>query len=308
MVSLAAERADARAKIRGAASKPRIALRRSDPSKAVPGLSAEYKPPLRARLHWYRLSAAEFALLTAMCEHCSDGSTIWAAIPRLAAYSKLSERNVQYVIRGLCNRGILSQLAPGNSWKKRRPAVYRVNESALEDDPKMRPYGTGQRQLPGIFHNPVDDAATGAKVAPQPVQNPYLTGAMVAPDSRSKANSRSIGIQHGEAALNSLPAWLSFKEQLRAEISVEEWDLWVRPMFLLKAMPASADQKHLLAAIPANGRIQSAATNRLAMMRELLAPVGLNISLTPYPDEWQIEEAKQRYGVDVAPKPWTRNS
>jgi len=262
-------------------------------------------PPLRARLHLYLLTSAEFALLTAMCEHCSDGSTIWAAIPRLAAYSKLSERNVQYVIRGLCNRGILSQLAPGNSWNKRRPAVYRVNEAAMQDDPKMSPYRTSQRQLPGIFHNPVDETAIGAKVAPQPVQNLYLTGAMVAPDSRSKPNSKAKGIQHGEAALNSLPAWLAFKEQLRAEISAEEWDLWVRPMFLLKTMPGG---KHLLAAVPPNGRIQSAAIKHLPMMRELLAPVGLNISLTPYPDEWQIEEAKQRYGVDVAPKPWIRNS
>jgi hypothetical protein len=101
-----------------------------------------------------------------------------------------------------------------------------------------------------------------------PVHGLYLTGAQRAPDSRSKPNSRTVGIQHGDAALNALPAWLSFKEQLRTELPDEEWDLWVRPMFLLRAMPASANQKHLLAAIPANGRIQSAATNRLTMMRE----------------------------------------
>jgi hypothetical protein len=130
-----------------------------------------------------------------MCEANSDGSTIWAAIPRLAAYSKLSERSVQYVIRELCSRGILSQLAPANSWNKRRPAVYRVNEAAMEDDPKMRPYRTSQWRLPGIFHGPVDEPTTGAKVAPQPVQHMYPTGAMVAPDSRSKTNSRSIEIQ-----------------------------------------------------------------------------------------------------------------
>jgi hypothetical protein len=263
-------------------------------------LSAEHKPPLRARLHWYLLNVAEFALLTAMCEHCSDGSTIWAAIPRLAAHSKLSERQAQRLIRNLCARRILTQLAPANAWNKRRPATYRINEMVMVDDPRMAPYRTDQFSLPGI-------RPTGDMMSPVPVTNLQLTGDMVSPDSRSKPNSRSIGIQHGEAALNSLPAWLSFKEQLRTELPDEEWDLWVRPMFLLKAMPASADQKHLLAAIPANGRIQSAATNRLAMMRELLAPVGLNISLTPYPDEWEIQEARKRYGVDVAPKPWTRN-
>jgi hypothetical protein len=178
----------------------------------------------------------------------------------------------------------------------------------MEDDPKMRPYRTWQRELPWIFRNPSEESATGAKVAPQPVQDLEPTGAMVAPDSRSKANSKPIRIQHGDAALNAMPAWLSFKEQMRAELPDEEWNLWVRPMLLLRAMPISADRKHLLAALPPNGRIQSAATKRLPIMRELLAPTGLNISLTRYPDEWDIQEAKARYGKDLAPKPWVRES
>ena len=115
-------------------------------------------------------------------------------------------------------------------------------------------------------------------------------------------------IQHGDAALNSLPAFLALKNQLNAELSEEECDLWVQRMFLLKAMPVDADQKHLLAAVPANSRIQDAAIKRLPMMREMLAPAGLNISLTRYPDDWEIQEAKKRYGVDMAPKPWTRES
>jgi hypothetical protein len=260
---------------------------------------SESKPPLRARLHWYQLTTSEFALLTAMCEHCSDGSTIYAAILRLAAYSKLSERKVQYIVRDLCNRGILSQLAPANTWNKRRPSIYRVNELAMVEDPKMSPYRTDQLWLPGIRR-------TGAQRAPVPVQDLNLTGAQCAPDSRSKPNSKAIEIQHGDAELNSMPAWLSFKEQLRAELSPEEWNLWVRPMFLLRVLPANADQKHLLAAIPPNGRIQNAAIKRLPMLRELLEPVGFNISLTRYPDEWEIQEAEKRYGLDIAPKPWAR--
>lgn len=256
-------------------------------------------PPLRARLHWYLLNVAEFAVLTAMCEHCSDGSTIWAAIPRLAAYSKLSERKVQYVLRQLCDRGILSQLAPANGWNKRRPAIYRINEPAMLEDPRMTPYRTNQLWLPGI-------RGTGAQCAPVPVHGLHLTGAQCAPDSRSKPNSKAKGIQHGEAALNSLPAWLAFKEQLRAELSGEEWDLWVRPMFLLKVRPLDAGRKNFLAALPVNRRIQEAASGRRNMMQELLVPAGLSISLTPYPDDYEIQEAKKHYGVDMAPKPWTR--
>lgn len=283
---------------------------------------SENKPPLRARLHWYSLTTAEFSLLTAMCEHCSDGSTIWAAIPRLAAYSKLSERTVQLLLREFCSRGILSQLAPANT-AKRRPATYRINEAALDDDPRMVPYRVRQQGLPGVQRAPIPGEAvpdrclvqrvhqSSANNSPDLVQRLHQSGVKAAPDSNAfdpKTIDSKPMIQHGDAALNSLPAFLAFKEQLRTELSEDEWNLWVRPMFLLKAMPLSkdTDQKHLLAAIPLNGRIQSAALKRLPMMRELLAPVGLNISLTRYPDEWEINEAEKRFGIDMAPKPWTR--
>jgi helix-turn-helix protein len=271
------------------------------------------RAPLRARLHWYRLSTAEFAVLTAMAEHCSDGSCIWASVARLAAYSKLSERTVQKVLRDLCSCGILTRFQKResdkeNPWRKRRPATYRINEAAMEDDPKMRPYFTRQRTLPGIFHSSADEGATGVTVAGEPVQRLRLTGAVAAPDSRSTSDSNPLEIQHGDAALNAMPAWLSFKEQLRSELSEEEWNLWVRPMFLLRVLPAGSEQKHLLAALPRNGRIQAAASRRQPLMRELLAPAGFNISLTRYPDEWEIQEAQSRFGVDLAPKPWTRAS
>jgi hypothetical protein len=110
---------------------------------------SDHRPPLRARLHQYLLTSDEFALLSSMCEHRSDGSTIWAAIPRLSAYSKLSDRTAQRIVRELRQRGILSEIAPPNA-AKRRPTTYRINEAAFEDDPRMAPYRICQRQLPGI--------------------------------------------------------------------------------------------------------------------------------------------------------------
>src|ERR1039458_5917945 len=94
---------------------------------------------LHERLHWYRLDVYEFAVLSAMCLHDWFGKTVWASIPRLAAFAKLSERKVQYVIRGLRKRGILSELAPGNS-ANRRSVTYRINEEAFETDPRTVPY------------------------------------------------------------------------------------------------------------------------------------------------------------------------
>jgi hypothetical protein len=255
-----------------------------------------------------------------MCEHCSDGSTIWAAIPRLAAYSKLSERKVQRLIRALLGRGILSQLAPSNT-AKRRPATYRINEAALNEDPRMAPYRAHQQPRPGIHRasptrKPVPDGhlvsagyQSAVRTGADLVSTRHRSGVGGTPDSKTfdpnTSDSKAV-IRHRDAALNSMPAWCSLKERLRAELSEEEWSLWVRPMFLLKAMPVSAYQKHLLAAVPANSRIQSAAMKRLSMMRELLTPAGFNISLTRYPDDWEIEQSRQRYGVDMRSKPWTR--
>jgi hypothetical protein len=141
-------------------------------------------PPLRARLHWYRLTAAEFCLLTAMCEHRSDGSRVWPSIRRLAAYSKLDERTVQRLIRGLCARGILSQLAPGNA-ADQRSATYRINEQAFEDDPRMAEYrSTGQGHLLGI---PASENT--AENSPDLVTWCHQSGGVVSPDSRFDSRS-----------------------------------------------------------------------------------------------------------------------
>jgi len=275
-----------------------------------------------------------------MCEACSDGSVVFAAIPRLAAYAKLTRRQVDRLIhgyfnprtgarvRGFVERGILTLLAPPGS--RKRTATYRVNEHALHLDPRMSPYlaQTVQRELPGIVKPPkpgvsqlpITDALPSAGTpCPQSLvtvttdtgHGVHPTLDTVSTDSKAfdprTINSKPM-IRHGDAELNSMPAWLAFKEQLRNDLSNTEWDLWVRPMLLLKALTVSEDQNHLLAALPPNGRIQSAATDRLPFMRELLAPLGLNISLTRYPDQWEIDEAKRRYDVDIAPKPWTRTA
>jgi len=55
--------------------------------------------------------------------------------------------------------------------------------------------------------------------------------------------------------------------------------------------------------MPANHRIVDAAFARLPVVREMLQP-SFTISFTKYPDQWQIEEARLRYGIDMRPKAW----
>jgi hypothetical protein len=89
-----------------------------------------------------------------MCEHCSDGSVIWASIARLAAYAKLSERYVTRLLHELSSRGILTELAPANT-SKRKPTTWRINEDALEEDPLVARYRSSQQTLPGIRRPPI---------------------------------------------------------------------------------------------------------------------------------------------------------
>jgi hypothetical protein len=102
---------------------------------------------------------------------------------------------VQTLIRGFCDRGILSQLAPASA-AKHRPATYRINEAALEEDPKMAAYrSTGQEQLPGvpvaaIPGEPIPDAPLVQSL--HPVQQLHQPGAAIAPNSRVDSRSATL--------------------------------------------------------------------------------------------------------------------
>ncbi len=98
--------------------------------------------------------------------------------------------------------------------------------------------------------------------------------------------------------------WPSFKRRLELKFPGEPW---IRPMFLLRAMRADSKAVHLLASLPANGRIIREALNRLPLMREMLAP-SFCLSLTVYPDNYQVEEARRRFGIEMLPKRRNRKS
>jgi hypothetical protein len=92
--------------------------------------------------------------------------------------------------------------------------------------------------------------------------------------------------------------WPSFKRRLQARFPGEE--NWIRPMYLLRCLHVSPTQVHILASVPANGSIIAAAIRRLPEMRALLAP-SFCISLTVYPDSYQLEETKRRFGIEFLP-------
>ena len=105
-------------------------------------------------MHWKHLRADELAVLLAMLEiGDSSGQILYPAIPRIARYTKLSERTVQRALHGtpartrrsgrhehmrpgMIDRHWLALIAPANA-TSRRAATYRLQLEAIPDDLAM---------------------------------------------------------------------------------------------------------------------------------------------------------------------------
>ena len=166
--------------------------------------------PLHERITWYQWdSPDEQSLVRAMVEHCSDGSILWAAVPRLAAYSKLSRRHIQHLLhglkaepagrigrkakRGLVERCVLTLLAPASP-KRNRPATYRLNEGALQLDPRMESILEREAQIPllGVHRA----ASPGEPVIPASSPQPAK---QVGPASLPPRAHRALGLEETAA-------------------------------------------------------------------------------------------------------------
>ena len=279
-------------------------------------------PPLRARLHWYQLTTAEFAVLTAMCEANSGGSNVFASLATLARNAKLSSRQVRRLIhgytdprtgerrKGFLERGILTLLAkPG----RRRTATYCINEEALDLVPE-------QQQLPGIL-NPVKVGAPRTPIGDQgpiawPLCSPVTDTVSAVPghgdrftpdtvsadskafesDSRSDSNSK----QHGFAEVTigncdpntakAIYAWTKIKTQLQLALEPSEFSQWVRPTCVLRVMGDCIQLTH-----PPDGRITEKLRGSLELQR-LVREAGYGGALfAGYPDNYELQKLAERF-------------
>jgi hypothetical protein len=112
--------------------------------------------PLRAQLWHKLLESCELLVLFAMLEGDSSGQHLFTSVPRIADYTKLSERTVQRILHGedrkeravyvgLIDRHILVEVAPANA-TKRRTAIYRLQIEALQDSPRTERWR--QKKIP----------------------------------------------------------------------------------------------------------------------------------------------------------------
>lgn len=252
---------------------------------------------LIGKLHLYDLSTGELALLTAMCLHNWDGTLVNASVERLAAYCKMSGRNVQILIKKLRAKHILTELAPANAHGKLSPAYYRINEYAMKPDPRMALYLTNQLTLPGVRQpqsHREPKQTTGEAISPlqmaespetaQPVRPFRTTGETISQtgeivsrtdetispelDLDLEATGKATKKQHASGALKD---WFAIKAKLQNQLSDKEYKLWVRPMYFDRVMGGNT----LLLNLPYNINIVEAARAHRNVILEAAQQLGL---------------------------------
>lgn len=98
-----------------------------------------------------------------------------------------------------------------------------------------------------------------------------------------------------------LALWLSIKGALRGRLTAEEWDLWVRPARLLWSIPGKYGA-HLVVAVPPAGKVVDAMVAGKLLAHEVACQFNRRLLWTRYPDDWQTEQLKKRFGRDLTRK------
>jgi hypothetical protein len=109
-------------------------------------------------------------------------------------------------------------------------------------------------------------------------------------DSAIRKNLEPGTSNENHHASGALTFWLYLKDKIKSELSSEEWNLWVRPLYFLKEL----DHKVLLLAMPPNSRIMQAASKRKQWLREKFAEFGYSLGFTRYPDEYELKLCIER--------------
>jgi hypothetical protein len=187
--------------------------------------------------------------------------------------TRLSERHVRRSLNAHCRSGALRWIEKGKS--KSWASCFEFGLGFVFVALSKREPRTSCRATPDILsQNP------GHPVAPYKERNQYKPESLDPPQNH-----------HSFAALIS--AWLSIKAELKNRLPAEEWDLWVRPLYLLKARPSD---QFVLFALPANNRMAEAARANRAILIEMLAPHGYRAcGFQFYPDDYQLGRMQSEF-------------
>lgn len=210
--------------------------------------------------------AARLTLMS-IANHCdSAGENSFPSVARIAREARISEREVQRSLRILVE---LQELSIGFGQGPKGVHMYSLC--------KM----TGDNLSP----------ITPDKLSPMGVTNP--TGGVTNPPKRGDKLGHAIRNNRHEPSLKAaiiqnitpdgaLATWLKAKQELKTQIPAEGWNLWLRPMYLLKELSDGC----LLFSLPPVKKIVEAARSSRDLLHSTLQRHGYKLAgFTKYPDD-----------------------
>jgi len=157
------------------------------------------------------------------------------------------------------------------------------------DSSPMSPPKAHKRALPRLTDEPHSKPSLSKPSSSKP--RGVAAGFKPAVASIQKQSSKSSPLSGADVQL-----WLTIKEKLKNKISLEEWNLWVRPARLLQVM----SDRVFLIALPPGGKLLSTARERKQLLNNVATESGAGGAVqTVYPDEWMVGELKKRGGWDL---------
>ena len=209
-------------------------------------------------------------VLISIANHCNRfGANAFPSIATIAAESNLSDRQVQRSIPKLV---ALGELAIEHGAGPSQSHLYRL--------PKMR----GDNLSPAASQNELDVTWVATS---DPLRDDKSIGAI-----RKNRPVTVLQPSKNHHACGALKDWLTVKGTIARHLPEEEFNLWVRPMYLLKIMSG----KVMLLALPPNTRIIRAAKANNKLLTEVIVAAGYaGHRFTVYPDGHTYERLRTEY-------------
>lgn len=224
--------------------------------------------------------------------HNTHRRAAWPSIPTLAAEALTSHAQAKRDLAYLEEHHLIRKVRPekmGRGW------VCAYEFVALDSPQDLRPRAstTKKRAHGEPLFWPVEsgsevahrEAESGSEVAQKGLTEPNAI-------RKNKELERQKQNKEHHACGAALKDWLAAKEKLQAMLPESEHKLWLRPMYLLKAMSGNT----LLLALPPSGRmIEAAQTNKGLLLKVIQESGYSGFALTRYPDNYERERIREMF-------------
>ncbi len=227
---------------------------------------------LSRRVAILEIKGVRKAVLRVLADHYPN---IWPSIGTIAFEAGFGTTAVRKALRELELDGYISPIGDRRGGC-RGSEQYRIHVEAITMGPSRS--GTQREPLPSSNPTPGEPNPTPRAKSPTP---------RVA-EQRNKQSRTEKENHHASGALRD---WFSIKAELQNKLPEDQFNQWVRPMYLLKVMG-----RQLLLALPPNGAMMEAANANRDILQQTARKLGYDgCSLTPYPTVYERERLAKEY-------------